>query len=339
MSVRATTDYRGTFVQGTTTTLFLQITDFDGNAVDPTSISIEIIKESDSSTVETGTPDKIDTGFFLYEWEVDGSQDTGSYSAVWSYDVGDGSVQEVQGIVVIEESDSSSGTSLYSPVMIEMRAALEHMIMCAQRIPIYDEQARANTTHTQYSLTFPRWNQSAGVRVYRNDKLINNGYEVDYFNGTILFDSALSSVDKVNADYNFRWFTDEQLDRFLQNGLSYINLFPPRTLWSFRELVSRQATWIPIVLYAAARDALRELLLCIQFQQPQQVFGGPDAAQQAFQNMETLKKNYEGDIDKAVEQKKYGPYVGLTRGIVTPEFTLPGGRSRWFRYLFKGGGV
>ena len=39
---------------------------------------------------------------------------------------------------------------------------------------------------------------------------------------------------------------------------------------------------------------------------------------------------------KLYEQKKYGPYVGLTKTVTAPEFTLPGGRSRWFRYLFKG---
>ena len=28
-------------------------------------------------------------------------------------------------------------------------------------------------------------------------------------------------------------------------------------------------------------------------------------------------------------------FTGLTRAVVVPEYTLPGGRSRWFRYLFK----
>ena len=48
-----------------------------------------------------------------------------------------------------------------------------------------------------------------------------------------------------------------------------------------------------------------------------------------------MKKNYEGDWEKLVEQKKLGPYPS-SKLIVTPEYTLPGGRSRWFRYLFKG---
>jgi len=73
----------------------------------------------------------------------------------------------------------------------------------------------------------------------------------------------------------------------------------------------------------------------LQFQQPAQIFGGPEQAKQAFANFETLKQNYSSDWEKLLEQKKFGPYP-TTRMVVTPEYTLPGGRSRWFRYLFKG---
>jgi hypothetical protein len=87
-------------------------------------------------------------------------------------------------------------------------------------------------------------------------------------------------------------------------------------------------------LYGAAKDALRQLMLCVNFQQPAQVFGGPEQAAKAFANFDTLKQNYEKDAEKLLEQKKLGPYP-KSRMVVTPEFTLPGGRSRWFRYLFK----
>ncbi len=97
--------------------------------------------------------------------------------------------------------------------------------------------------------------------------------------------------------------------------------------------------YIPIILYGAAIDALRQLILCIQFQQPKEVFGGPDGAKDAASTFETLKKNYEEMFYKLLEQKKNGPYTGLTKTIVTPEYTLPGGRSRWFRQLFSGSGI
>jgi hypothetical protein len=75
-------------------------------------------------------------------------------------------------------------------------------------------------------------------------------------------------------------------------------------------------------------------MFCLNFQQPAQVFGGTEEAGKAIANFETLKQNYEKDAEKLLEQKKLGPYP-KSRMVVTPEFTLPGGRSRWFRYLFK----
>ena len=110
-----------------------------------------------------------------------------------------------------------------------------------------------------------------------------------------------------------------------------MNTYPPHSGYNLDTLPDRYFT---TVLYGAIKDALRTLMGCLMFQQPAQVFGGTEEAAKAFSNFETLKQNYEKDWDKLVEQKKFGPYP-KTRMVVTPEFTLPGGRSRWFRYLFK----
>ena len=74
----------------------------------------------------------------------------------------------------------------------------------------------------------------------------------------------------------------------------------------------------------------------LHFQEPAKVFGGMDRADKLMGSFDTLKKNIEEDLNNWYEQKKFGPYLGLTKTYTTPEFTLPGGRSRWFRYLFKG---
>jgi hypothetical protein len=90
-------------------------------------------------------------------------------------------------------------------------------------------------------------------------------------------------------------------------------------------------------MYGAAVDAIRGFILAMQFQEIQLILGNADAASRVSGTLETLKKNYEEWWFKALDQKKLGPYKGLTRMSVTPEFALPGGRSRWFRYLFSGG--
>jgi hypothetical protein len=186
--------------------------------------------------------------------------------------------------------------------------------------------------NTTFQFSFPRWNQSAGTRVYRNNKLLNSGYEINYFKGKVLFDNPLTSYDTIHASYNFRWFSDDELDRFLSDALHTINLQTPTSGYSLNMLPER---YFPTLLQGASVFALRHMMLCLQFQQPQKVFGGPDGASKAFSNLDALKKNYEESWKAGLEQKKLGPYVGLTKMVVVPEYTLPGGRSRWFRMLFK----
>ena len=112
-----------------------------------------------------------------------------------------------------------------------------------------------------------------------------------------------------------------------------MNFHPPASRFTLMALPMR---YVAGVLYGAARDALRELMMSLMFQEPQQVFGGSEKAGTLFSNFETLKQNYEKDFASLLEAKKFGPYIGLTKAIVTPEYTLPGGRSRYFRYLFSG---
>jgi len=61
-------------------------------------------------------------------------------------------------------------------------------------------------------------------------------------------------------------------------------------------------------------------------QEPQIVFGGPEAAQKLMDVLDGQKKNYEEDVKTALDLKKYGNYHNLTQMYITPEFTLPGGR-------------
>jgi hypothetical protein len=92
--------------------------------------------------------------------------------------------------------------------------------------------------------------------------------------------------------------------------------------------------FVPAVLIRAATDAIREMMFALSFQEPQQVFGGPEGADRTFQRLDSLKKNWEEEWKMLFENKRLGPYprMGL---IAVPEFTLPGSRSRWFRYLFS----
>lgn len=332
-SIKSIPDIRGTFTQGTTGTLFLSLTDVHGNPITAEDVTLTISKDG-ISFIEDANPDFVRPGFYTFDWGLDSDLELGKYLVTWSYTVDDFSGVELQEVVVSSSGDTENSlVQFYGSRLSDLRVALSEMICCAQKIPVYHEQAIPDVNNQKFKLTFPRWNQAFGTKIYRNNKLVEGSYEINYFKGTVSFDSPLSDFDMVHADYNFRWFEDEQLDRFLSNALSIANFYPPQSSY---DITTVPNIYIPLVLYGAAKDALRELLMCLNFQQPQQVFGGQEAAQKAFGNMETLKKNYEEEFTRLLEQKKYGRYP-RTRAIVTPEFTLPGGRSRWFRYMFGGG--
>jgi len=330
--IRSVPDVRGNFVQGTVGTLFLSLTDVHGNPITAESTSLTISKDG-TEIISDVSPDFIKAGFYAFDWSISSDLEVGNYLATWTYTADGYTGAELQEVVISESGDTiNSDLNLYGGKISALRTALNEMICCAQKIPVYHEQALPDIYNKKFKLTFPRWNQAYGTRVYRNNKLVEGSYEINYFKGTVIFDNSLSEYDMVHTDYNFRWFDDQQLDRFMFNALAISNFYPPHTGYNIMNVPD---TYIPLILYGAAKDAIRELLMCLNFQQPQQVFGGADAAQKAFSNMETLKKNYEEEFTRLLEQKKFGPYP-KTRSIVTPEFTLPGGRSRWFNYMFKG---
>jgi len=331
-NIRATTSHTGKFTQGGLATLLLKITNFNGMPVDAEDIYIEVYNEGsgDLVTLDNNIPEHVDTGFYVIDWNIPTDQEKGEYRVVWNYVADDIQKTEVQNMV-ISEKNTTTATLMYTGRELEFRLALEHHLNCAQSIPVYFEQARPSRDNKIFKFSFGNWNQSSGVQIYRNDNIVNCGIEVDYFKGKVIFDEELLPQEKVNADYNFRWFSDEELQRFLNNAVQLVNIYPPASNYNLGSVPNQ---FIPVILYSAAKDALRHIMMCLQFQQPQQVFGGEEGAQRAFSNMEALKKNYEGEVDKLLENKKYGRYPRIAMNVV-PEYTLPGGRSRWFRMLFK----
>ena len=319
--IRAVATKVGKFVQGQRATLMLKVTQFDGQAEDAESVSVSIIDSVGTSvTLDTNTPEHVDTGFYVYDWVISSTQAIGEYRVIWSYRANDVDKAELQDVVV---SADATDTLYYSGRVLEFRLALEHHLACAQSIPIYQEPSKPTRDSQTFEFTFPRWNQSTGIKIYKNENIVNSGVEVDFFNGKITFDDALTTYDSIVADYNFKWFSDEQLYRYLNNAVQMLNIYPPASGYTLENVPDR---YIPGVLYGAARDALRQLIMCLQFQQPQQVFGGSEAAQRAFAAFDSLKQNYEKDFTMILEQKKFGPYPRV-RIIISPELSLPGGRS------------
>lgn len=333
MSSQASTKYEGVFKPGEIGIVMLTITDFEGNPQNPSSISIDINNESTGLLVESGIPEQIKDGYYIYEWEISSSQDIGNYTVTWEYDWDSTTYTEEQTVVVTEDT---TNVGAYSEEALAMIRATEGYLMCPQHIPVYFEQARPTENYNTYRFTFGNWNQNPRTIIYRNKQILTGGYEIDYFNGTVTFEDDLTEYDAIYADYNFRWFTENDLYTFLQNSLKEINVAPPFQKWTLKDLAYNieAAQYSAGVIYGAIKDAIRTFLMCLQFQQPQEVFGGPERANSAFNNMNSLKENYEASFNRIIENKKFGKYPRI--GIISiPEYTLPGGRSRWFRMLYK----
>jgi len=322
----------GSFLAGTTSVFFFTFSDINGEIFDPSNIDISIY-DSDDTLVESGeAADRIESGKYAFGWEIPSDQDSGIYTLRVDYtlDQLDGSSDEFfTESFVVGESD----VNVLNPTVIAYRSFVESLIGYSQRIPVFHEIGRLNKTRTKTAFSFPRWNQPAKAEVFINGEEKTTGFDIDFLKGEIYFSNALSRIDEVTASYNFRWFKDEEIDSFLAESVEFFNQYPPHSAYSLTSIPQRYAV---TVSHQAAVFCLRRLIMDLCFQEPAKVFGGMDRADKLTQSLDSLKKNMEEDLNKLYEQKKYLPYVGLTKTVTVPEFTLPGGRSRWFRYLFKG---
>lgn len=326
----------GTFQIGSEAAFFFYFTDINGVMYDPSDLTLSIY-DPDSTLVETGDElDKLGVGVYGYVWtiptQIGGiSTEPGTYSLRLTYtaETTDGPEENVynENFLVLE-----TGSGAFTIRRVSGRAYLETLLQETQRIPVFNEILRFNKAKTVGEVTFGRWNQPAGAKVYLNGQLKESGFEIDWWKGRIIFPASLSQRDEVTVDYNFRWFSNDQIDSFLEQGVNVVNIWPPQTVYHIENIPDR---WVIAAEYAAAIDAIRSLMMSIQYQSPAKIYG-VQRINDVFTHFDTIKKNYEDQLNKMLEVKKFGPYFGLTMTVTVPEFTLPGGRSRWFRYLFKG---
>ena len=186
---------------------------------------------------------------------------------------------------------------------------------------------------TKYSLAYNNWNMDPKPIIRINNRIVDDGWKADY-NGMIYFDRLMAPEDSVNVAYNFSYFSTEEILAFLRNGLEMMNATPPSS-WKYQTLNIVPWDWTPGILLWAAILALKRLIFGLNFQEKRLIYGTPDEIQFAMQNFQDLYKSY-FDLWNEIREsiKKQLPATAL---YVSPEYTLPGGRSRWFRYLYKSG--
>ena len=316
-----TTNSSGSFVVGTEALLFYYFVDVGGQLYDPSDLAIVITDSSGTTLVESDSMDKVEHGCFAFKFTIRRATVPGAYTSTVTYIVetinGPSTESFSEDFVIIE-----SGPGDFTIRQVASRGHLESLIGYTQRIPMFNEIVIMNKNKTKGELSFPRWNQTAPAKVFINGQIKESGYTVDYNKGWIEFAHTLSQHDEITMNYNFRWFTNDELDGFLEQGVNMLNAYPPMTAYHINNIPDR---WMIIMLYSAAIDVLRRWMMDVQFQEPVKIFGAT-RFNDVFNHMDTLKKNYEGWLDKLLEKKKFIPYLGRTKTFVTPTYTLPGGR-------------
>jgi len=199
----------------------------------------------------------------------------------------------------------------------------------------YTEYTKKESTFsTVYNFAYENWNQFPRPVVRVNNRIVDDGWHADYM-GKLYFDSLMAPEDSISAAFNFSYFSKEEMLSFLRLGLKMMNGLPPASE-AFSSLEAAPAIWDAGILLYAAATAMKRLIFGLTWQEKRIIYGRPEDAQNAASLYQDLYKSYQEtwvEFGKNVKTRKL-PGIAL---YVTPEYTLPGGRSRWFRYLFKSG--
>lgn len=321
------------FAQGQTALLTAQfVTSDSGSPIDVPDATVTIVGLDSSNNAYDVVPPTpmlpLVTGFYYYPYPVPNTLSVANYTVLYS-----GTILGVSSVITSSMQIVPAGTPqslTLTPKTVDLIAALSTYLRCALFIPVYHLLGRGDPTRTIFTFTFPRWNLT-NPAIYLNDEETSAG-TINYTNGTVTFPAPLLKTDRVHATFNFSFFSQIDMLRFLSDALSQINLEPPASDLTLEQIPDR---WVGTLMMGAAKNAIMKMLMCLAFQQPQKIFGDPEAAQRAIADLQSLKQNYEQQFqaDKATLKTK-GPYPKVAV-ISTPEYTLPGGRSRWFRYLFS----
>lgn len=319
------------FSQGQTATLTAMfVTSPAGMPVDVPDATIQIIGQGGSIIVPPSPMTHVFTGFYFFDYAIPLTLPIDIYTVVITGTVlGIPTGMSIYLQVVEAGVQTPASASQHA---IEMLAALDRYIGCAQRIPVYAELGRRNRTLDIFQFTWPRWNLG-NHQIRLNGQIIDDGFTINLDTGTVTFNKPLHVTDRVSAYYNFRFFTQIELLGFISDAISEINVEPPQSV--MYDINNFPDQFLGVALHGAAKNALQRLLLCLSFQEQQTIFGGIEGAKNATSNFQSLKENHEQSFTadkKTLKTKMSYPKISA---IVQPEYTLPGGRSRWFRYLFS----
>ena len=345
---------RTTAAQGEIVRLFCTFS-YDGLPSDP-QISPQVyitsndnFAGSSSSSHDSNTPNtnlipavRLACGLWFVDFEVPDNCPTGQWFDVWNFRWQDSDPWQRQtfGFTVNPANefirwDSDPTVDIVTGTMREYINLFNNStIYQAQHIETNWEQGQRNFDPKVVSFAFKNWNSDPRPEVMLNRRLVSTGWQAD-FNGRIVFSRNLDPEDVVQCAYNFRYFNDEEVMSFLNLGLYMMNAVPPPSEY-YASLASAPFGWRIPILAGAGQMAMQRLVLGLSWQNRRIIYGeDPALADAAAQNFRQQYGDFKDQFEKFAKNAKTLRIPAIA-AVVQPEFTLPGGRSRWFRLLFKG---
>lgn len=142
------------------------------------------------------------------------------------------------------------------------------------------------------------------------------------------------NIGQYNQVFGQVW-EDAELFEYLQRGLDWCNMLPPRTdgLNTLHKLVQEKPSWRTAVLWAAITHACFALASCWTVNEFNYSIGGVSLDLEKSSKYESLKQNAEGQLDKFAEAKL--TTVRYTRGLQQPKYGI-GVRSAFGSQTGKG---
>lgn len=205
----------------------------------------------------------------------------------------------------------------------------DSMIQLSEVTPIY-KTINASYNPIEYS-------RDGNIVEYANGNNYPDGLMVkyDYMSNLYFVDNLGNSVqihpyDTVFATYSVKMFTTQHMNSALYMALQTINSQPGAS--KYPSVATAPFYYDPAIVFGACYYLIRALLVSLTGRQRRLLLEDPDA--KIIEDLRNTANMYKEEFEKLLEKLPIARYPGV-RGIVVPEFNMPGGRSRFFRYIWN----
>lgn len=205
----------------------------------------------------------------------------------------------------------------------------DSMIQLSEVTPIY-KTINATFNPIEYS-------RDGNIVEYPGGNNYPLGLRVKYdYAGRMYFIDDLDSpvsihpYDTIFATYSVKMFTSQHMNSALYMALQTINSQPGAS--KYATVASAPYYYDPAIVFGACYYLIRALLVSLTGRQRRLLLEDPDA--KIIEDLRNTANMYKEEFEKLLEKLPIARYPGV-RGIVVPEFNMPGGRSRFFRYIWN----